>query len=337
MKNFLTILWLPACAALLLVQGCHTGSNTPHATDDSVAVKQSDSLFESQFSPSDLITNWEKHSIPLDSVFDGGPGKNDIPAIDYPKFVSAAEAHKFLSAPDFGVFLDWNGEQKFYPLNILNWHEIVNDEIGGQPVVVTFCPLCGSGMVFSRVFGRDTLLFGVSGKLYESNLLMFDSKKESLWSQAMGECVVGDDLGTKLQLINSVLISYEDVEQYFPNAKVLSTDTGFDRNYFQYPYSDYNSSEELYFPVGKISDRYKNKDEMYVVQIGDESVAFHWLDLLKAGKATKQTKDGLVEVKVTNLVPEAINKNTGEKLNGYFSYWFSWNATYGENGIVWGK
>src|SRR5262249_16063047 len=117
----------------------------------------------------------------------------------------------------------------------------------------------------------------------------------------------------------------------------LSTKTGFDRNYFDYPYSDYNSSDELYFPVSKKSNRYKNKDEMYVVQIGNTSVAFHWKDLLKAGQATQKTPEGTVEVKVDHFVPSSVSKETGEALNGYFSYWFSWYAMKGENGIVWGK
>jgi len=304
-------------------------ADTVKANEDSTLLKQ--------YAPTGLRTNFSKHSIPLDAIHDGGVGKNDIPAIDFPEFITAAQAHNFLTEPDYGILLDVNGEQKFYPLNILNWHEVVNDVIDNKPVAVTFCPLCGSAIVYNRVMDGDTLLFGVSGKLYESNLLMFDEKTESLWSQAIGECVAGDLLGKKLPLVNSVLISFEEVENYYPNAKVLSTKTGFDRNYSEYPYADYNSNDDLYFPVSKMNHRYQNKDIMYVVQFGNTSIAFHWKDLLKAGSAEQNTPDGIVSVQVKNFVPSAIKKESGEKLNGYFIYWFSWYAMRGTKGIVWGK
>lgn len=294
-----------------------------------------DSTLLAEFSHGDLRTNWEKHSVPLDSIFDGGVGKNDIPAIDFPEFVTVTQARSFLSEPDFGIFIDLNGAQKFYPYNILNWHEVVNDNIGGKPLAVTFCPLCGSAIVYERVIQSDTLLFGVSGKLYESNLLMFDNKNESLWSQAMGEAVAGDYTGQKLVLVNSAVISFEEVADNFPETKVLSTQTGFERNYNVYPYSDYNASDDLYFPVSKRDPRFKNKDMMYVVETGNSSVAFPWRELLAAKKATQPSKDGTIEVTVTDFFPSSVKKETGEKLNGYFSYWFSWYSVKGEKGIVW--
>lgn len=294
-----------------------------------------DSLLLKQYAHTGLKTNFSKHAIPLDSIHDGGVGKNDIPAIDFPEFVSMEEAHGFLTGPDFGILLEVGGEQKFYPFNILNWHEVVNDVIDDKPVAVTFCPLCGSAIVYDRVVDEDTLLFGVSGRLYESNLLMFDEKTESLWSQAMGECVVGDWLGKKLPLVNSVVVSFEEIEKNYANAKVLGTKTGFERNYSEYPYADYNSNDALYFPVSKKNHRYANKDMMYVVRIGNTSVAFHWKDLLKAASAEQNTPDGIVSVKVKSFVPSATKKESGEKLNGYFSYWFSWYAVFGEKGIVW--
>lgn len=299
--------------------------------------RDEDSSLLKQYSHTELRTNWKKSGIPLDSIHDGGVGKNDIPAIDFPEFISVEASHGFLTAPDFGILLEMGGEQKFYPLNILNWHEIVNDVIAGNPVAVTFCPLCGSAIVYDRVVDGDTLLFGVSGRLYESNLLMFDQETESLWSQAMGECVVGDLLGKKLPLINSAVISLEEVEKYFPNARVLSTKTGFDRNYMQDPYSDYVSNDMLIFPVSRKNARYPNKDMMYVVRTGNTSVAFHWEDLLKEGRAQQSTPDGMVSVTVKNFVPTATRKDNGEKLNGYFSYWFSWYAVAGDKGVVWGK
>ena len=347
MKKINHYFFLKAAGIVLLsvFVSCHSSTSTSSSASsqdkkqvaDSLGQDDEDSALLKQFSPGDLKTNWTKHSIPLDSIHDGGPPKNGIPAIDYPVFVSVKEASQFLAEPDFGILLDVNGEQRFYPFNIMEWHEIVNDRIGDRAIAVTFCPLCGSGIVFDRTVDGDTLSFGVSGKLFESNLLMFDAKTESLWSQQLGECVVGDKLGKKLSIINSVITSYEDIEKYFPNAGVLSIKTGYDRNYSEYPYADYNASEELYFPVSKTNHRYNNKDEMYVVVIGNSSVAFHWKDLLGAGKATQKTPNGTIDVAVTNNIPSATQRENGNQLNGYFSYWFSWYVMHGENGMVWGK
>lgn len=294
-----------------------------------------DSAIIRKFSPGELKTNWEKHSIPLDEIKSGGPEKNGIPAIDYPEFVSVTEATHFLREPDFGILLTISDDTRFYPNKILSWHEIVNDTVGNVPVAVTFCPLCGSAIVYERVVDGDTFRFGVSGKLYESNLLMFDHKTESLWSQASGTAVAGDLTDKKLKLVNSVVVSFEEVVNLFPAAKILSVNTGFQRNYKQDPYADYNGNEDLYFPVGNISDRFFNKEMFFVVKAGNSSVAFNWKDLLKKEKANQKTPEGNVSVTVKNFIPSAVQSETGEPLSGYFSYWFSWYATYGDKGLVW--
>jgi hypothetical protein len=299
------------------------------AADSSLA----DSAFAKEYDFRELRTDFSKHNVPLDSIRDGGVAKNTIPAIDYPEFFSLEQARGFLTEPDYGILLQGKTEVKFYPLNILNWHEIVNDEIDGVPVAVTFCPLCGSGMVYERVVDGDTLQFGVSGKLYESNLLMFDDSNESLWSQSMGEAVAGNFTGKKLKLINSNMVSYEDVSNHFPDAKVLSPKTGYDRNYTQYPYADYMSSEELYFPVSITDTRFPAKQMMYIVSTGKETVAFDWLSLLKKGAAILKTPSGTVVVKVVNNIPSS--SMNGQPLPAYFSFWFSWYVHYGTENLVW--
>lgn len=329
-------------AATIWLFSCNVGESQHNRADtlSSVAAvtgknnPQQDSAIAHQYDFEGLKTDFSKHSIPLDSIFSGGPEKNGIPAIDFPDFQTIDQCKGFLSDPDYGILLQGKNEIKFYPINILNWHEIVNDEIDGTPVAVTFCPLCGSGIVYERLIGSDTVSFGVSGKLFESNLLMFDDKTESLWSQGMGEAVAGAYTGTKLKLVNSTITSFEDLAAYFPKAKVLSPKTGFDRNYSQYPYTDYLSSEDLYFPVSHKSNKFSPKDMMYVVQSGKSSIAFDWLALLKKGDASVKTADGLVSVKVTDNIPSATN-DSGESLAGYFSFWFSWYTFYGERGYVW--
>ena len=152
------------------------------------------------------LSGWDfsEHSIPLNDILSGGPAKDGIPAIDRPRFVPASQASRtFLDDGDRVMALVVNGKKKVYPLKILNWHEIVNDSIGGRRVVVTFCPLCGTGMVFDAHAAGRPLNFGVSGLLYKSNVLLYDRQTESLWSQIKQEAVTGKLIGTRLQLIPS--------------------------------------------------------------------------------------------------------------------------------------
>ncbi|MCY7411274.1 MAG: DUF3179 domain-containing protein [Chitinophagales bacterium] len=334
MNNKIPFKILPIALAGFIFFSCTNTSSVEKRNSDSIAMSE-DSLIQKQFELSEMKTNWNKHAVALDSIHDGGPGKNDIPAIDFPEFVNVTDAHRFLTEPDFGILINRDGQQKFYPLKILNWHEVVNDVSGNLPVAITFCPLCGSAIVYNRIVDGDTLLFGVSGKLFESNMVMFDEKTESLWSQAMGESIAGDLTGKKLQLVNSAIISFEDLLKLYPAAKVLSINTGYERNYNEYAYADYNNNDELYFPVSKKSNQFENKDIVYAVRTANLSVAFYWKDLLKYQSATVNTTDGTVVVKVENFIPVAVIKESGKELNGYFSYWFSWYAVNGENGIVW--
>lgn len=319
----------------LCVYSCtsHQAGESKKVADSSAKAAAEDSALAHDYDFRELKTDFSKHSIPVDSIHDGGVSKNGIPAIDFPDFFSVEEAKGFLTEPDYGILLEGKSETRFYPFNILNWHEVVNDEMEGVPIVVTFCPLCASAIVYERVVEGDTLQFGVSGKLYESNLLMFDDKNESLWSQSLGEAVVGDFTGKHLKLVNSAIVSYMDVRAHFPGARVLSPKTGFDRNYTQYPYADYMSSEELYFPVSSTSNRFPAKEMMYIVKTEKGSVAFAWVPLLKKGSASIKSPEGIVAVKVENNTPYATMN--GASVPGYYSFWFSWYTHYGEDGVVW--
>lgn len=320
---FFSAAFISACSAP------QTGNGNA-ATD---TVPAADSALLKEYNFSDLRTDFSKHSVPIDSIHDGGVSKNGIPAIDFPEFISLESARGFLTEPDFGILLQGKSETRFYPYNILNWHEVVNDVLDGFPVVITFCPLCGSGIVYERLVDGDTLQFGVSGKLYESNLLMFDDKSESLWSQAMGEAIAGEATGKKLKLLNTIVLSFGEVVEDFPTAKILSPQTGYARNYMQDPYGDYSSSDELYFPVSHSSNRFPAKEMMYIVSAGDESLAFDWHALLRKGNAVAKSADGIVSVSLKKNIPYAtIN---GQPLPGYFSFWFSWYTHFGKDGIVW--
>jgi hypothetical protein len=185
-------------------------------------------------------TNVEKRIIDLGELIDGGPGKDGIPSIDEPKFVTQNEASEWLRGREPVISLEVNGEVKAYPIQILMWHEIVNDEIGGVPVSVTFCPLCYSAIVFDRRHDGGTLEFGVSGLLRHSDMIMYDRQTESLWQQFSGEALVGDYTGDRLVILPSQLISFDQFREAYQGAPVLSRNTGHRRNYGENPYAGYD-------------------------------------------------------------------------------------------------
>mgnify|MGYP002402399753 CR=1 FL=1 len=197
-----------------------------------------------------------KHIVPLDQIVSGGPPPDGIPSIDNPKFVSVVDASKFLKDSDLVVGLTINGQTKAYPLLILVWHEIVNDKVGGVPVAVTYCPLCFTSQVFNRtISGHSAVEFGTSGKLYNNNLVMYDRLSGSLWSQALGEGIVGTHAGETLIRIPFDLAYWKDWKQLYPNSMVISTDTGFTRPYGADPYGDYYTSDQLFFPISNLDKR----------------------------------------------------------------------------------
>lgn len=206
-------------------------------------------------SPDATVRAEERHIVPLDQIVNGGPPPDGIPSIDSPKFISAADGDHFLADSDKVVGLNINGDVRAYPLQILVWHEIVNDNIGGFPVAVTYCPLCFTNQVFSRTVNSTILEFGTSGKLYNSNLVMYDRGSKTLWSQALGEGIVGKYAGIKLEKLPFDVAYWKDWKQLYPKSKVLSKDTGSARPYGADPYGDYYTSPDILFPISNTDNR----------------------------------------------------------------------------------
>jgi hypothetical protein len=234
---------------------------------------------------STLVTNVSsssgegKHTVPLDQIVSGGPPPDGIPSIDSPKFVSTEEADKFLQDSDLVVGLNINGDVRAYPLQILVWHEIVNDNVGGMPVVVTYCPLCFTNQVFSRTINGSVVEFGTSGKLYNSNLVMYDRTSKSLWSQALGEGISGSYAGIKLERIPFDVAHWKQWKQLYPESKILSRDTGSARPYGADPYGDYYTSSEVLFPVANRDDRLGLKDIVIGLENADVYKAYRINDI----------------------------------------------------------
>ena len=190
------------------------------------------------------VDNWVE-------IMSGGPPKDGIPAIDDPTFVAVADKPN-LTAREPVITLEIEGEvPRAYPIRYLTWHEIVNDEVGGIPVAVTFCPLCNSGITFDRRIAQGTLSFGVSGKLRNSDMIMYDRETESWWQQAIGEAIVGDLTGTELVSLPSWMESWEAFSTRNPDGLVMEQ-PNFRRNYGANPYVRYDSSNRPFLYSGEM-------------------------------------------------------------------------------------
>lgn len=185
-------------------------------------------------------TDWSKHSIEYHDLLSGGPPRDGIPPIDQPKFIENQLAAQWLKPNDPVIALEINGDARAYPLQILTWHEIINDVVGEIAVTITFCPLCNSAIVFKRNHQGITYDFGTSGLLRHSDLVMYDRQTESLWQQFTGEAIVGVMTGEQLMMIPSGLIGFEQFQAAYPAGKILSKETGYSREYGRNPYPGYD-------------------------------------------------------------------------------------------------
>ncbi len=197
--------------------------------------------------PGEFTTDFTRHSVPYTELISGGPPKDGIPSIDAPQFVTPAEADAWLDPVEPVVLMELNGEARAYPLQILTWHELVNDTLGGVPVTVTFCPLCNTAAVFERIVAGQVLDFGSSGRLRYANLVMYDRQTESWWQQATGEAIVGELTGAQLNFFPAAIVSWQDFLDAHPHGLVLSRETGYNRDYGRNPYSGYDDFNQSPF------------------------------------------------------------------------------------------
>ena len=225
-----------------------------------------------------METDGVKHLVPLDKIKGGGPPKDGIPSIDDPIFASVSQS-QFMSDSDTVIGLEINGDARAYPLFILVWHEIVNDTVGEIPVSVTYCPLCYTNQVFERIIDGKEVEFGTSGKLYNSNLLMYDRLTESYWSQALGLAVKGELTGTQLNLVPFDVITWGDWKELYPDTLVMTTETGYLRSYATDPYGNYYTEPRIMFPVEHNDERIHPKEIIIGVEIDGVYKAYRQNDI----------------------------------------------------------
>lgn len=269
--------------------------------------------------------------IDIDSIYHGGPPKDGIPSLDDPVFYPAGSG-SFLEPDDRVLGLVMNGVAKAYPIRILNWHEVVNDSFADTPVAVTYCPLCGTGAAFIARMDEIKLVFGVSGLLYNSDVLLYDRQSESLWSQIRAEAVTGEFIGLKLQTLPLIHTSWKKWKVQYPATLVLSEKTGFVRNYGRNPYQGYALTEQLYFPVANTSDAPLHpKETVLGVELNGGFKAYPFSRLKQYGKEQFNDSVGGAEVMIfwdeeghsaRAAAPE------GKTVSFIQGFWFAWYAFY---------
>lgn len=200
-------------------------------------------------------------------IVDGGPSQDEIPAIGDPQFESVRAADTHLSDDGLGLDVKRNGEHRFYPFKILVWHQVVNETFFGQDLLVTFCPLTHTAVVYER-----DEMFGVSGQLINNNLLLYDTASGSLWSQLLGEAVAGTRTGETLTRYPSQMMTWSEWKEDYPRGSVLSRETGFTRDYTSDPYFDYYDSDEIWFPLANIDDRLPPK----TLVMPEDGIVTYW-------------------------------------------------------------
>ncbi len=225
-------------------------------------------------------TDFSKHTVPLEEFTSGGPPKDGIGSIDRPSFMTVREADKWIEDREPIAVVRVNGVTKAYPLSILIWHEIVNDVIGGEPVTVTYCPLCNTTIAFDRNFDGQVLEFGTTGRLRYSDLVMYDRQSETWWQQATGEGLVGRYAGYRLTLIPATVMNWRSVKEQLQDAMVLSRDTGFPANfrrrYGRNPYQWYDGGDgpwKRFFRFGRKDDRVPGMERVVALESDGEYLA----------------------------------------------------------------
>ena len=275
----------------------------------------------------------------------GGPPKGGIgidkgiPALaeENIKFISVSEADGWIEDNELVLALIYKGVKKVYPLQILVFHEIANDEINGEPILITYCPLCGSGIAYERFVyteeQKTETKFGTSGKLYNSNLVMYDEKTETYWTQIEGLAIVGKLTGQKLKAISIDTVTWRDWKKEHPDSQVLSQNTGFSRNYGKDPYGSYYEENFVWFPLENEDETFRihPKTVIFGIEVNGKFKAYKESDLIKSGKIVDNFNRVNLEIERDNAGTVKIkNMETNEEIIKERDFWFSWYAFHPE-------
>lgn len=263
-------------------------------------------------------------AIPVDEILRGGPPRDGIPALNAPQLLPAADSPWHDDEIVVGVVRE--DQARAYPLAILNWHELVNDELGKSAILVSYCPLCGTALVFDRKVAGSVRTFGVSGLLYQSDLLLYDRETESLWSQIEGSAVTGESKGIRLRVLRSALEPWGTWKRRHPHTTVLSLDTGHRRDYGKSPYGDYASSDRLVFPA-PLDPRYHPKTPTVGARLASGAArAYTATEVVRAGGQVEDELEGHPLVITFDPESQVFDVQAPSEIEIIEGYWFAWAA-----------
>lgn len=284
-------------------------------------------MIKPQFNPK-LLEGEDYLDLINKNLVSGGPSKDGIPAIDKPKYVTAEEADKILSSDEKIFGIDHNGKVLAFPRSIMYWHEIVNEIVDGEKISITYCPLT------ETVIGYKNKNLGVSGRLYNSNLVVYDRETDSEIPQILGTAINGPLKGQKLETLHVYVTTWKKWKEKYPNTLVLSRDTGFHRDYDRNPYPGYDQILRIWFPLAAESDLFSTKKMIHAISLNNEYLAIP-KDEFKEIKEKEYTLGG-EEIKI--IYDErlgVINVFEGnEQLNSFDSYWFAWYAYHPDTRVL---
>jgi len=272
-------------------------------------------------------TQGRKYIVDPDKILSGGPPKDGIPSLDNPKFVFVSEADRWIRDNELVLAIDYKGVKRVYPLQILVWHEIVNDTIAGDPILVSYCPLCGSGIAYRRELDGEAVEFGTTGRLYNSNLVMYDRKTDTWWTQIDGKAIVGELTGRELRGISIDTVVWRDWKAVHPDSEVLDQDTGYSRPYGRDPYGTYYEDSFLMFPVENEDQKIHPKTVIFGIEVDGVYKAYKEEDVVRqssfedivAGRRIQVSRDAAGVVTFTDL-------KTGKEIVKERDFWFAWYA-----------
>ena len=315
--------WGAGVLLLLLLASCTMQVETPDTTvteaeaAESAAVATTENgieLLPLELPPFDTIgwsTDFTKRIVEWDEIMSGGPPKDGIISVDEPAFESVAAAAEWLTARDPVIFFAHNGDVRAYPLAILIWHEIVNDEVGGMPVAVTFCPLCNASIVFDATIDGQAHEFGTTGRLRNSDLVMYDRVTESWWQQFTGQALVGEYVGRQLDFVPSQVISFGDFAAEFPEGQVLQRPS-FNRSYGANPYASYDSTDGRPFLfTGELDTRLPATERVVGVELdGNHVMAYPFSVVAEAGTINDEVAGEAIVVLHKSGTASALDSRT---------------------------
>lgn len=262
------------------------------------------------------------------NLIQGCSFKDCIPSIDEPEFESVKEADLWLDGGDVVFVLNYKDEVRAYSQRIMNRHEVVNDVVSGDPLVITFCPLCGSALAFERALDGEVYEFGVSGKLHDNDLVMYDRQTESLWQQITGEAIVGELFGKKLKQLSFGVMTWIEAKDKFPDMVSLKR-PGAAATYNVYPYGDYEKDASPLFPVeGGVDSTIHPKAVVFGIEVGDNFKAYPEEELEKLGNIELKDRVGSIDIEINynDGDVEVRRLDTGEEIPATRLFWFAWKA-----------